>query len=190
MNKIFSTALKVLTAVIFVVGIYFSFNVMSNGDPKNIDAEQLGVIEWNKQLDEHVASGGTVETFSPDKSPEVMGEEIATEIEKDIVSGVSTTINFTLIVLWSCVVISLLTFLYAVVTDFKRFMPFIIGTVILLIIIGIAYAMSSTTVPANLADKTDGDTYKLVSTGILTTFILIALAFGGWILGEVYKLFK
>lgn len=190
MNKIFSTALKVLTAAVFVVGIYLSFNVMSNGDPKNIDAEQLGIIEWNKQLDEHVASGGTAETFNPDKSPEEMGEEIAAEMEKDIISGVSTTINFTLIVLWLCVVISLLTFLYAVVTDFRRFIPFLIGTVILLIIIGIAYAMSPTTVPESFADKTDGQTYKLVSTGILTTFILVTLAFGGWILGEVYKLFK
>lgn len=189
-NKIFNTILKVVTAVIFVVGLFLSIQVMRDGDPKNVDAEQLGIIEWNAQLDNHIANGGTKEDFSSDKSPEEMGAELAAEKEESIASGVSTTINFTLIILWGCVIISLLTFLFAVITDFKRFVPFLAGTLILLIIIGISYAVSSDVIPANLASKTDADTYKLVGTGILTSMILTTLAAAGWVVGEAIKMVK
>ncbi len=188
-NKIFNTILKVATAVIFVVGLILSFQVMKNGDPKNIDAEQLGIIEWNSQLEAHENSGST-EPFAPEMSDVEMGMEIAAEMEQEIVSGVSTTINFTLIILWGCVIISLITFLIAVFTDFKRFLPFLVGTLVLLIIIGISYAISSDVVPADLASKTDAKTYKLVGTGILTSMILTTLAAAGWVIGEGIKMIK
>lgn len=191
MNKnIFNTILKVVTAVIFVIGVFLSLKVMMNGDPKNVDAEQLGIVEWNAQLDKHIAGGGTEANFSTDKAPEQMGDEIADELIGDINSGVSTTIDFTLIILWICVGVSLLSFLYATVTDFKRFVPFLIGTVVLLIIIGISYAMSSDVVPADLMAKTDAKTYKLVGTGIMASIILTALAGIGWVVGEALKLIK
>ena len=189
-NKIFNTILKVVTAIIFVGGLFLSIQVMRNGDPKNVDAEQLGIIEWNSQLDAHIADGGSKESFSSELSPEEMGYEIAGELEESIVSGVSTTINFTLIVLWLCVIISLLTFLAAVVTDFKRFIPFLAGTLVLLIIIGISYAISSDVIPADLASKTDPKTYRLVGTGILTSMILTTLAAAGWVVGEAIKMVK
>ena len=189
-NKIFSTILKVVVAALFVIGLFLTFKTIGNGDPKNINAEQLGIIEWNAQMDEHIASGGTAETFTSEKSDIEMGIEIADEVEADIISGISTTIDFTLIVLYGCIIISLITFLYAVVTDFKRFLPFLVGTAVLLIVIGISYAMSSDIVPANLADKADADTYKLVGTGIMSSMILTAIAGIGWVAGEAFKMIK
>lgn len=188
-SKVFNTVLKVVVAAIFVIGMFLSIKVMQNGDPKNIDAEQLGIIEWNSQLEAHENSGSS-EPFAPEMSDVEMGMEIAAEMEQDIVSGVSTTINFTLIILYGCIIISLITFLYAVITDFKRFMPFLIGTVGLLVVIGISYALSSEVIPADLASKTDADTYKLVGTGIMSAMILTFLAAAGWVVGEAIKMVK
>lgn len=188
-NKMFNTILKVVVAAIFVIGLFLTFKTIGNGDPKNIDAGQLGIIEWNAQVEAHENSGST-EPFAPEQSDMEMGIEIANELEQDIVSGISTTIDFTLVVLWGCIIIGLITFLFAVVTDFKRFIPFLAGTVILLIIIGISYAISSDVIPADLASKTDAKTYKLVGTGILTSMILTAIAGAGWVLGEALKFVK
>lgn len=188
-SKKLNLILKGLTAVIFVVGLVLSFIVISNGDPRNIDAEQLGVIEWNKQYEAHKAQNGDV-PFASEKTPQEIGEEMFNEMDADIKGTVSTTINFTMTVLYACIIISLLTFVIALVTDFKRFMPFLIGTVALLVIIGISYAMASDVLPDNLAMKTDAKTYKLVGTGILTTFILTILAVIAWVAGEALKLFR
>lgn len=188
-TKTINLILKGLTALIFVVGLVLSFIVISNGDPRNINAEQLGIIEWNKQYEAHKAANGDV-PFASEKTPEELGEELYNAEESKIVSTVSTTIDFTMIVLYACVIISLLTFAYALATDFKRFMPFLIGTVALLVIIGISYAMASDVLPGNLAMKTDAKTYKLVGTGIISTFILTGLAALAWVAGEALKLFK
>ena len=188
-TKIFNTILKVVVAAIFVIGLFLTFKTIGNGDPKNIDAEQLGIIEWNSQLEAHENSGSS-EPFAPEMSDIEMGTEIANETEHDIVSGISTTINFTLIVLWGCIIIGLITFLFAVVTDFKRFIPFLIGTALLLVVIGISYMISTDVIPADLASKTDAKTYKLVGTGILTSMILTAIAGIGWVAGEALKMIK
>lgn len=188
-TKTVNLVLKGLTALIFVVGLVLSFIVISNGDPRNLDAEQLGIIEWNKQYEAHKAQNGDV-PFASEKTPQEMGEEIFETMDADIKGTVSGTINFTMFVLYACIGISLLTFVIALITDFKRFMPFLIGTVALLIIIGISYGIASDVLPADLAMKTDAKTYKLVGTGILTTFILTFLAALAWIAGEALKLFR
>lgn len=188
-NK-FNIIVRAVTAVIFVVGLALSMIVISKGDPRSVDADQLGVIEWNKLVDAHEAKNGKDAPFTHDKTPQELGQEKFDEIERNIVGTVSTTIDFTMIVLWACVIISLLSFLIALVTDFKRFMPFIIGTVALLIIIGISYALSSDIVPSDLTNKSNASTYRLVGTGVLTSFILTALAGLGWVAGEVLKLVK
>jgi hypothetical protein len=188
-NKL-KIVLKVVTALIFVIGIILSIQVINNGDPRNVDSEQLGIVEWNKLIDEHEAKNGKDVPFSYEKTPAELGEEQFEKIDTKIKSTVSTTINFTMFVLYACVIISLLTFFIALFTDFKRFVPFLIGTVVLLIIIGISYALSSDVVPDSLSAKADAKTYKLVGTGILTSFMLTAVAGLSWISGEVIKLFK
>ncbi|MFP5471037.1 MAG: hypothetical protein ACLGGV_05535 [Bacteroidia bacterium] len=188
-TKKLNLMLKGLTALIFVVGLVLSFMVISNGDPRNVDAEQLGIVEWNKQYEAHKKQNGDV-PFASEKTPQEMGDEIAEVLVEDITGTVSTTINFTMIVLYACIIISLITFVIALISDFKRFKPFLIGAIVLLVIVGISYAMASDVVPQDLTSKIDTKTYKLVGTGLLTTFILTFLAALVWIAGEALKLFR
>jgi hypothetical protein len=188
-SKKLNLILKGLTALIFVVGLVLSFIVISNGDPRNVDAEQLGIIEWNKQYEAHKKQNGDV-PFASEQTPQEIGDGLAEVIVEDITGTVSTTIDFTMIVLYACIIISLITFVIALITDFKRFKPFLIGTVVLLIIVGISYGMAADTVPQDLTTKIDAKTYKLVGTGLLTTFILTFLAALAWIAGEALKLFR
>lgn len=111
------------------------------------------------------------------------------------VSAFSTAVGLAILFAVIALVAIILGGAWGLITNPKSAMKFIIGIVLLLIFVGIAYAMSkeeTSGVLASLNEQYDirGTITKMISAGILVTVILLVGGVAAMILGEIRNLFK
>jgi len=201
-NNIFNIGLKVVVAIIILIGSVMTVGIVQGGNPSAYDDQDI------QKLGQEVA----IEQGKIDKLTQVEldrfildeGLKIKEQREKEVQASVDSIMNFTFYLLGAVVVVLLLGTLLSIAGDFKKYLIGIISTVAFLILLYAIYASTGSEVPQEYITMentraADDPTYvkmftsgnwKMVSAAYTTSVLLIGVAILAWIAGAVMKIVK
>ncbi|MCC8035157.1 MAG: hypothetical protein LIO77_04385 [Rikenellaceae bacterium] len=106
--------------------------------------------------------------------------------------GVPMILNWAYVLFIIAVAITILFPLFNIATNPRGAMRSLIGLLVVVVVLGIAYAMSSTEPVTNSAGGffTNPTELKISDTGLITTYIALGVAFLVVIFGEIRNSFK
>ncbi|MCT4582233.1 MAG: hypothetical protein N4A35_12545 [Flavobacteriales bacterium] len=201
-NNIFNIGLKVVVAIIILIGSVMTVGIVQGGNPSAYDDQDI------QKLGQEVAieQGKSDELTQAELDRFILEEglKIKEQREKEVQESVDSIMNFTFYLLGAVVVVLLLGTLLSVAGDFKKYLVGIISTVAFLILLYAIYASTGSEVPeayvamenVRAADDpayvkmfTEGN-WKMVSAAYTTSVLLIGVAILAWIAGAVMKIVK
>jgi len=197
-NKIQNIVLFSIKGLLVLIGVILSIMVINVGDPSAMGDEevmQLGVKEAIAQNKAESMTQSELEVWEMEE-----GMKIKKEREDNMKSKVSGVIDFTMIVIWICVIAVVLAFVYLAVVDTRKALITLAGLVGFGLFLIIIYYSVGDEVPQELVDKEHlklpeeteqqkwvflPENWRLASTAWISTGILASIAvigaIGGWI---------
>lgn len=201
-NNIINIGLKVVVAIIILIGSVMTVNIVKQGDPSAYDLKdikKLGQEVAIEQGKDKELTQGDLETFILDEGKKIQEERI-----KEVQSSVDTIMNFTIYLLGTVIVVLILGSLISIAGEFKKYLVGIISTVVFLILLYVIYVTTGDEVPnqyvvmenARIAEEPDyermftPENWKLVGAAFTTSLLLIGIAALAWITGSIMKIVK
>lgn len=105
-------------------------------------------------------------------------------------SVIGPSITLTMIVMGIAAAVAVLFGLFHFVSNIKRNMPMLIGIVVFVILAIVCYNISSGEVLSTYDKSITESTSKLSGAGLMVMYVLVIVAAGAAILGEVTRIFK
>lgn len=107
-------------------------------------------------------------------------------------AGVTMILNWAYVLFIFAVAVTILFPLFNIATNPRGAMRSLVGLLLVVVVLGIAYALSSTEPIVNSAGGyfTNPTELKISDTGLITTYIALGVAFLVVILGEIRNSFK
>lgn len=201
-NNIFNIGLKVVVAIIILIGSVMTVGIVQGGNPSAYDDQDIQKLGQEVAIEQGKIDELTqveLDRFILDE-----GLKIKEQREKEVQASVDSIMNFTFYLLGAVVVVLLLGTLLSVAGDFKKYLIGIISTVAFLILLYAIYASTGSEVPQEYITMentraADDPTYvkmftsgnwKMVSAAYTTSVLLIGVAILAWIAGAVMKIVK
>ena len=201
-NNIINIGLKVVVAVIVLIGSVMTVGIVKGGNPSAYDAQditKLGQEIAIEQGKDKELSQVELDRFILDE-----GIKVKEQREKEVQESVNSIMNFTFYVLGIVVIVLILGTVLSIAGDFKKYLIGIISTITFLIILYIIYASTGDEVSAeyiameakrsaddpNYAPMFTSGNWKMVSAAFTTSVLLIGVAALAWVAGAVMKIVK
>ena len=105
-------------------------------------------------------------------------------------SVIGPSITLTMIVMGVATAVAVLFGLFHFVSNIKQNMPMLIGIVVFVILAIVCYNLASGEVLTTYPDDITESTSKLSGAGLMVMYVLVIVAAGAAILGEVTRIFK
>ena len=189
-NKIQNIVLKSVSALIILLGVFFTLKVMGDDNPNEMSYEQQEQWAIKEALDSAYNKTMTSAELNAFKAKRT--SEIALEKEEILSSDVSRVIDFSIYMLYLAGLLVVAAFVYLAVIDTKKALKILAGVGVFLLVMVIVYYSSSNPIPegASAEQASSITDMNLASTAINATGLLIGIALLGWLGGTIVKSFR
>ena len=171
---------KIITYSIVFFGILFTVWVMRDDNPSEMSYEQQKQWAINEAIDKGLAD--QMDQMQLNSFLSERTAEIAQEKEETLWSDVSKLINFSLAMIYLAAGLVLGAFIYLIVIDKAKALRILAGVGIFSLFMVLVYSFSG--------GSDANQDWKLASTAINSTGILILVAILGWVGSPLFKYFR
>ncbi len=183
-SKVLNGILLGFKALAVVAGMFLIFVIMSKGDPKSWDPEQMGIKIYNDQL----------KGPNGDENFDYMtaGYKAYDESYAELDGWTGYAITLALVLTLVGVFLLLASYFYLLGINLKKAMYVLAGVGTLVIIAGIGWALASDQLHVSwpTTEVFTAENSKFAGAGILTAIILLVVASVSVLAGSVVKLFR
>ena len=170
-TKTQNLVIKIITGLIIFLGVLFTIWVMGDDNPKELSYEQQRQWAINEAIDQGLAD--EMDQMQLNSFLSERTAEIAQEKEETLWSDVSKLINFSLAMIYLGAALVLGAFIYLIVIDKAKALRILAGVGIFSLFMVLVYSFSG--------GSDANQDWKLASTAINSTGILILVAILGWV---------
>ncbi len=188
--KIQNIVLKSVSALIILLGVYFTLMVMGDDNPNEMSYEQQEQWAIKEAIDQELNKTLTEAELNAFKAQRTT--EIAAEKAETLSRDVSRVIDFSIYMLYLAAVLIVAAFVYLAVIDTKKALKILAGVALFILAMVIVYYSSSDSIPegASAEQASSIGDMNLASTAINATGLLIGIALLGWLGGAFVKAFR
>ncbi len=188
--KIQNIVLKSVSALIILLGVYFTLMVMGDDNPNEMSYEQQEQWAIKEAIDQELNKTLTEAELNAFKAQRTT--EIAAEKAETLSRDVSRVIDFSIYMLYLAAFLIVAAFVYLAVIDTKKALKILAGVALFILAMVIVYYSSSDSIPegASAEQASSIGDMNLASTAINATGLLIGIALLGWLGGAFVKAFR
>ncbi len=179
-TKTQNLVIKIVVALIIFFGVLFTIFVMGDDNPKELSYEQQRQWAITEAIDQGLAN--EMDQIQLNSFLSERTAEISQEKEETLWSDVSKLINFSLAMIYFGAALVLGAFIYLIILDKAKALRILAGVGIFVLFMVLVYTFSG--------ESDANQDWKLASTAINATGILILIAILGWIGSPLFKYFR